>query len=264
MSAAVRVTHVNGISLDVDLTTVADDAVDVFSDVDCTTPVTMPATITADTTLYVTEQGTYKLSVLRGAIEVAGPITVALREGPASASFSLAMVDPLLLESASPSGTSSPSASGEILPGDLPPEVEFAFWGYYTGGPRFLVFALRVVAGPVDVSLWNYDYAVTTLTAGFDAAELSDTATATALQTGEYVVLSCPSSLTQAQYQNYVNSWGFDPRSFLPGAWNPAIPEGPQVAVNTPYTNLDSGLTAVDVQNAIDELTARIVALETP
>jgi hypothetical protein len=35
-------------------------------------------------------------------------------------------------------------------------------------------------------------------------------------------------------------------------------------AVDVDYDNTESSLTATDVQAAIDELTARIVALETP
>lgn len=93
MAGSFRITNVNGLTVVVDIDTVGDDPTepDVYSDADLATPVSLPATITDDTTFYVDGTGGFTLSVKVGGVELcgeevflssAGPVTFSLDDNP--------------------------------------------------------------------------------------------------------------------------------------------------------------------------------------
>lgn len=80
MSTALKVVGVDGLPIAVAITTGGGATPTVYSDPACTQAVTMPATITADTTFYLTVQGPFVVSTRIGRVEL-GPQYVTGSDG---------------------------------------------------------------------------------------------------------------------------------------------------------------------------------------
>jgi hypothetical protein len=154
-------------------------------------------------------------------------------------------------------GSGTSSASGGVVTSEVPAGLEFAFWGYVSDHPSQQTVAFRVLEAG-DYS-WG-DEGDTDLSEGFDYNITAGDADLSDMQVGEYVVLNWSPNQETETYAARVARIGFDLQAILPGAAKYVAPDARRVD----YANNVSGLTATQVQDALDELTARIVALETP